>query len=362
MDIISHHRYSNKVTKCALFLSLLLVSATQAITIIAHRGGTQVKPENTMGAFEHAASVGADYFELDVRTTADDSIIVIHDGTVDRTTNGTGAVNSLTFAYIRTLDAGQGEVIPTLSEVLLFAKNKIKICLEVKAASIAAVLAKVRETNMQDEVILFDFSYANLTEAQGLDPGIPACYLVSNMNNQAVDDLVTINGEVLGAGGGVNSTTLAYAHDNNVKVWRWTVNDRATMESLIDLGVDGIITDDPELLQEVAGVQDTMPTNTKMIRFREFDSKGLFPNSTFSSGHIYIPQLFQEKGMIDLYLHNLNGNILKTWNLNLAENQNSINWDRIDDQGTRVLAGMYLLRFENGRQSESKIIILKHSD
>src|SRR5215475_3493941 len=104
---------------------LLLAAALQAqppngVYVVAHRGFKAVAPENTIAAFDAAAAVGADYMELDVHITKDAEMILMHDGTVDRTTNGKGAVKDLTFAEIRKLGAGRGQRVPTLREALLW--------------------------------------------------------------------------------------------------------------------------------------------------------------------------------------------------------------------------------------------------
>ena len=87
--------------------------------IVAHRGARYAAPENTIAAYDAAAAVGADYIELDVRRTRDGQLVIMHDSTVDRTTNGHGSVAELTFEEIRKLGAGQGQVVPTLAEALL---------------------------------------------------------------------------------------------------------------------------------------------------------------------------------------------------------------------------------------------------
>ena len=102
---------------------------------IAHRGGTKLAPENTLASFRNGIAQGVDYLEFDVQMTKDGVLVVIHDETVDRTTNGTGAVRDLTLEQIRALDAGQGEKVPTFEEVVALAKvSGFKIMPETKSA------------------------------------------------------------------------------------------------------------------------------------------------------------------------------------------------------------------------------------
>src|SRR5688572_2000375 len=114
---------------------LLRTPALTTLQIIAHRGGTTNVPENTLVAFRNAITQGADWLEFDVQMTKDGVLVVIHDETVDRTTDGSGAVGDLTLEQIRSFDAGQGEKLPTFQEVLELAKtNGVKILPETKSA------------------------------------------------------------------------------------------------------------------------------------------------------------------------------------------------------------------------------------
>jgi len=113
--------------------------------VIAHRGGAALAPENTLAAFEKSNDIGADYFELDVYLSTDDSLMIIHDGTVNRTTNGYGSIESMSYNELRQFDAGSwfdseftGEKIPTLSESLFLAKNcsnEVKVVIEIKSTN-----------------------------------------------------------------------------------------------------------------------------------------------------------------------------------------------------------------------------------
>jgi glycerophosphoryl diester phosphodiesterase len=136
------------------FWLLLITAALQAqpphgVYVVAHRGFKAVAPENTLAAFDAAAAVGSDYVELDVHVTRDGELVLMHDGKVDRTTNGTGAVGDLTFAEIRKLDAGGGQQVPTLREALLWGKRKgVRIDIDHKDGSVEEVARTVRETGM----------------------------------------------------------------------------------------------------------------------------------------------------------------------------------------------------------------------
>ena len=154
--------------------------------VIAHRGGAGTAPENTLAAFIQAVEVGADYFELDVMISSDDSLMIIHDATVDRTTDGTGTVASMTYQQLRQLDAGSwfgpefaGERIPTLWESLELAMDNDKdigVVIEIKTSDEsvpAAIVSMVREMEMEDRVIVSSFNLSQITRVRNLDPSIP---------------------------------------------------------------------------------------------------------------------------------------------------------------------------------------------
>ena len=138
------------------FLSLLflLLAAEPQVAVIAHRGEHLHHPENTLPAFRAAADAGADYFELDVRTTSDGKLVLMHDGSVDRTTNGRGAVAQMTFEEIRKLDAG-GAQVPTFDEALAFAKGRIGVYIDAKQISAKDLVETVEKYDMQDHVVVY---------------------------------------------------------------------------------------------------------------------------------------------------------------------------------------------------------------
>jgi glycerophosphoryl diester phosphodiesterase len=132
------------------------------VMVIAHRGEHLHHPENTLPAFEAAIAAGADYFELDVRTTSDGKFILMHDSTVDRTTNGTGEVKNLTFDQIRSLDAGSkfsqtfaGTKVPTLDEAFDLAHGKINVYVDTKYADPQQLIDTIVRHDMQDHVVIY---------------------------------------------------------------------------------------------------------------------------------------------------------------------------------------------------------------
>jgi len=171
---------------CAALVAMAFATArtepvpTEAIVVIAHRGDKESAPENTLPAIEAAIEIGADYVEIDVRTTADGELVVIHNSTVDQRTDGNGRVREMTFAEIRSLDAGSwydssfaGTKIPTAEEAMLCAKGRINVFLEVKAASPEDIVALLDSTDMFESTIVYDGTAA-LKEMRALDPRVRA--------------------------------------------------------------------------------------------------------------------------------------------------------------------------------------------
>jgi len=247
---------------------LLLVITIQAQTkVIAHRGFSGIAPENTLAAFQKAIDSQFEYYELDVHKTKDDSLVVIHDATVDRTSsNGMkGKVSEMTYQELSKVRVGysnkfgnefKNEKIPTLREALVKSKGKIKVCVEVKVKGVEQeMLDIINDLDMKDEVIIFSFYYQVLEKVRQLDKEIPILFLVGSANEQSIAAAKNVGAQAIGAGGG-NPLTKEYiekAHENGIEVWRWTVDDTITMKELVEVGVDGIISNFPDRIAKLPG-------------------------------------------------------------------------------------------------------------
>lgn len=242
------------------------------VTNVAHQGGNLLRPGNTVLAFEHALEVGADVLEMDLWLSADDEIVVIHDATVDRTTDGEGRVDEHTLAELTELDAaynwspdgetypyrGEGVTIPTLAEVLeTFPETPL--LLEPKHESVppATLLAYLSDHDRLDDVVIGAFEDDVLREVRELAPGVPTGlgpregrqFVKTKRPNEPRYDPP---GELLFPPYDiVDRAVVAKAHRVGLEVLPWTVNEREEMERLVDAGADGIITDDPETLADV---------------------------------------------------------------------------------------------------------------
>ncbi len=253
---------------------LVLISGVvngQNTVVIAHRGGSSMAPENTLAAFKTADSINADYYELDVQISLDDSLMIMHDASVDRTTNGTGNIASMTYAQLRQLDAGSwfgaafaGEKIPTLREALLVAKNSkgnIGVVIELKSGETRLAIktvALIQSLGLQSKVIVSCFSQWQIDQVKSIDPTIPVQRFASATNTE-IDQVAAIGGEWIGSGGSFTQSVIDYAHSKGIKFNAWTINNTSQMNSLIALGVDGITTDYPIVLISILDI--TPPTD-----------------------------------------------------------------------------------------------------
>jgi glycerophosphoryl diester phosphodiesterase len=241
---------------------------------IAHRGGKRVAPEETLAAYRDAADTGVDVLEMDLHATSDGVVVCMHDATVDRTTDGTGRIKDMTFDQLRDLDAGyrfttdggqsypyrgQGVVVPTLEEVLE-AYGNFYFITEIKQSSpsiVDAVLDVFERTGTADRVVIAAGDDNVIVELREKNPGIFTSLAAGEMLTFATleaQDERTYHppaGFLHPPWEVADAEFMDRARRFGLKVHVWTVDDRPTMERCIDLGIDGIMTDDPAELESV---------------------------------------------------------------------------------------------------------------
>jgi len=270
------------VSTVFIFILLLIMvrSEKSDIKIIAHRGGSNLAPENTMAAFQNALNLGVDMIEIDIEQTIDSVVVVIHDTKVDRTTNGKGKVDSLTYSYIKTLDAGswydsrfKGEKISTLEEVLQAVNGKATVLIEIKSGDELypgiekRTVEAIQHFNAHSWTIVQSFNKKTVERVKILDNKIVTYYLLGRNfmsyyhSLQAKIKKNKIQ-EFLYDGIAVHYSMLNAASVDSVKqmglgVFTWTVDEEDDMTKMIEFGVDGIITDSPDKL---IGLIESMKT------------------------------------------------------------------------------------------------------
>ena len=245
-----------------------LIDELKSPIVFGHRGASKYAPENTIAAFDLALASGVPAIELDTMLTRDGVPVVIHDRTVERTTNGRGRIDDLTLAQVQALDAGEkfsaefrGEGIPTLEQVFQRYQGKLLINVELKNyhapldALPKTVVDLVRKMQNQDSLIFSSFNSVNLMRIKKLLPEARLALLVEN----------SLGGRVLASRAFsfisphfihphtsyITPDYLAREHARGRRVNVWTVNDMAAAARFRDWGIDGMIGDDPGELSAI---------------------------------------------------------------------------------------------------------------
>lgn len=248
--------------------------------VFAHRGGGGLFPENTLIAFEYSAKLGVDFLELDVHSTADGTLVVLHDGSLERTTGGRGKISEMTFPEVKKLDAGfpfttdggktfpfrgKGITVPTLAEIF-DALPAMKFNIEPKQATpsiIKPLCSLIRERKMIDKVIVGSFRQAVIDDFRRECPEV-----ATSASPSEVSEFLALQKTGVSASysppmqalqipekiGGIQIVTKDFveaAHKRNLKVHVWTINEVPDMRRLLETGVDGIMTDYPDRLLDL---------------------------------------------------------------------------------------------------------------
>jgi glycerophosphoryl diester phosphodiesterase len=242
--------------------------------VIAHRGDSARRPENTMASFASALEVGAEILEFDVQITRDRNVVVIHDPTVERTTNGTGRVQDMTLAELRALSAGyparfgdtyRGEKVPTLAEVLGLLRDRAIGMIEIKYDSVtddaeggieAHTVAEVRKAGMEKQVALVSFSRVALVRCREIAPAIIRGHLfVKGEVGEMLAGAREVASTLVMPEKGILSVELRdRAREAGVKVATWVIDDPEELAALAHLDLYGIGSNRPaEMMEALRG-------------------------------------------------------------------------------------------------------------
>jgi glycerophosphoryl diester phosphodiesterase len=251
------------MTKRAVLLLITLsvpaAAQTRRVVAISHRGEHLERPENTLPAFKEAIRAGADFIEVDVQTTSDGKLVLSHDATVDRCTNGTGRVSDMTFEQVEALDAGikkgpqfAGTKVPTFAEVLDLARGKIGIYVDIKNASAQDLVSHIDGHGMTDHVVMY-CKPALCKQIEDLNPKLKVMPESNTVDH--VHMLVELlHPKVIAYGAGDwKPEIIAASKDAHAEVYvdRMGATDAPEgWQSAIDEGADGIQTDRPGPLVE----------------------------------------------------------------------------------------------------------------
>ena len=247
---------------------------------VAHRGGSHLAPENTLAAFRNALTLSVDAVELDVQMSRDGQLIVFHDTTVERLTDGTGNILDLDFAMLRDLNAAahfpgnwpESERIPTLSEVLALMRDRARIYIEIKTSErdgvygrypriAEAVLHDLRQAHMLNRVLIISFDWPMLLHIKSLEPRLQTGANVSKdfWDPDAENAFTTLFKKMRKFGcSWVNMDSHLFTdempakvHEQGMKLGLWTVNTLEDMRHFASTRVDALTTDRPDLFAEL---------------------------------------------------------------------------------------------------------------
>ncbi len=245
-----------------MWIILHLSMHSGAITspfIVAHRGNSELAPENTEAAILKAIEQGIKHIEIDIQRTSDNILVLMHDNNIERTTDGVGLISEMTWEEVSSLDAGSyfssefaGEGVPTLNSILeLVVERDIKLYVEVKNPEIYPgienqIIAAVKKYQARDQVVIISFDLEWLEVVQKSEENIDFGQISLGLGKTSrLPEAATVH--VHWASVIIDPTLVKRAHDRGYQVIVWTVNDLPKMKVMLLLGVDGITTNSPGL-------------------------------------------------------------------------------------------------------------------
>jgi glycerophosphoryl diester phosphodiesterase len=219
--------------------------------IMGHRGAAALEPENTLLSITRAIEIGVDAVEIDVHLSNDNEIVVIHDSTLERTTNGKGPVSSYTLEELKKLDAGKGETIPTLQEVVDLIAGKVTLVVELKEKGAEkGVVELIKKNELHEAVYVISFWHELVHAVKDMDRSIRTgvllvgCPVDTCIATQASADALVMRYTF------VNKRFVEIAHREGLKVFIWNIDDPDFIKPYVDMNVDGIGSNDPRILIE----------------------------------------------------------------------------------------------------------------
>lgn len=232
---------------------------------IGHRGARGHAPENTLLSIDTAIRLGAEMIEFDVQR-CEEQLVVIHDARLERTTNGAGRVDAVPFDYLRTLDAGRGQQVPTLQEVLRLVGDRAALNVEIKSAEgTAALVANALRQGVDEgldpsQLLVSSFHLPELYEFKQLAPEIPIAALVCGVPLDWAACATELGAQALNVSAEFADARLVEdAHARGLKVYAYTVNHADDIRAFRTAGFDGVFSDFPDRVLAVRAAADRLP-------------------------------------------------------------------------------------------------------
>lgn len=274
------------VTLVALVIAALVARGVLAgarwqdhVDNTAHRGASLAAPENTLAAVQQAIDDGATFVEVDVQRTSDGVLVVAHDADLMRVARNPAVISQTPYDQLRNVDVGSfldpqfaDQRIPTLDEVIDLTQGKVKLIVELKSYDsdaerlVADVVDKLRQRDVLDQAVVMSLEYSETQAAKQLEPQLVVGFVAS----AALGDIAQLDVDFLAVSRGqATDTLIAAAHAQGKQVFVWTIDDRDGMFTLIDRGVDNIITNDPALLRQVLAERESLDNAQRiLLRFK----------------------------------------------------------------------------------------------
>ena len=228
----------------------------ERILVVAHRGASSLAPENTLAAVNKAAELGADFCEIDVRLSKDGQVVLMHDARLKRTAGDSGAVWDFTLEELGRFEVGRwfgsefdGEPIPTLAQVIKAVKGRMRLNIEIKVSREEPELARkvvdlIHSEGIRKECMVTSFDRATVEQIKAIDPRIETGFI---FGQKYPDDVFEGNWNALSCNFRVvDANFVSRARETRKNIYVWTVDDPVEMKRLMELGVDGIITNRPQ--------------------------------------------------------------------------------------------------------------------
>ena len=222
---------------------------------IGHRGAMGHEPENTLLSIKKALELGVDAIEIDVHNV-EDRLVVIHDRDLSRTTNGKGYLENCSFAYLRSLDAGKGEQIPTLIEVLDSVDRQARVNIELKGSKTAkltveTILKYISLGWSYQDFIVSSFNHYELSQIKAIEPKIEIGILIYGLPWEYIKIAQKLQANIVISNiDYVDAKFVAAVHQENLQAWAYTINKPQDISKMRKLGIDGIFTNYPDIFND----------------------------------------------------------------------------------------------------------------
>ncbi len=246
------------IISCAIAFLLCSYSILNSVVIIGHRGASGYEPENTLRSFAKAIELGVDMIEFDVHVCASGELVVIHDDTVDATTNGNGSVAEKRLSDLQILDAGKGEHIPTLCEVLDAVNRLVKVDIELKGIGTGVLVAQLIDDYVQyknwtyDDFFVTSFERDELALFHVACPHVQISHIIHSFDSDWHEVLGHLDTAIfVTCSNEVTQEMVEYLHELGIYLYVYTVNEYVELQRMKEIAVDGIFSDFPDRARTV---------------------------------------------------------------------------------------------------------------